>query len=113
MLTLDQLGRRTGRYSCPDVEGDLEARLHLYREKPAQEYLDEQGRHYIIEYLKTCPIDTKLLPQLAEFAANTRRLSAFYGAIMVINKWTGSDIDPYDQGSFRNWWAAHKANYEK
>jgi hypothetical protein len=110
--TTAELERLTRRSSCSEFEGDFETRLRSYREHKASEEGDYLGL-YDIEYMKTCPISITLLPQLAEYATTTRRLSVLYGAILVVNQWTGSSLDPYDQASVKDWWAAHKGEYEK
>jgi len=109
---LPKLEKQLGRHSCPDVEGDFEARLRSYHVSPNSEEYDDHGL-WETEYLKTCPVEIKLLPQVAEFVASTHRLNTRYGAITVVNAWTGSNLDPFDAVSFKNWWVAHKADYEK
>jgi len=102
---LDRLMKQT---SCADDTRIVESGLsHWDRNN------QENGEGIMeLEILNSCPIDMKLLPQIADYATNTEILRARYWAVRIINKWANANVDPFDTTAIQNWWKTHKAQYQ-
>jgi hypothetical protein len=111
--TRDSLIKNMGRSDCADVRRDFTARLNteISWSNIAHELQQQSSPDYgmwELQYLRTCPSDTQLLKKVAAVMADTHLLERRYGATMVINKWTGSNIDPFNSKAIQEWWVQHK-----
>ena len=115
--TRDSLIKNMGRVDCADVGKDFTARLNTeFSWSNMSHELQQQSSPdygmWELQYLRTCPSDTQLLKKVAAVMANTHFLERRYGAAMVVNKWTGSNLDPFETNAIQEWWTQHKGTLE-
>ncbi len=108
----DNLARRAKEESCASAARDVEADFPNWDPSDPQFGFGRSERDQLA-FLAACPIDAKLLPQVAEYAAKTRILGTRYWAVRIINKWAGLTLDPFDTRSIQGWWDKHKAEYQR
>jgi hypothetical protein len=115
--TRDSLIKNMGRSDCADVRRDFTARLNTEfswsdMSRELQQQSSPDYGMWELQYLRTCPSDTQLLMKVAAVMANTHFLERRYRAAMVVNKWTGSNLDPFDSSVIQEWWKQHKGTLE-
>ena len=111
---LPALEKNMGRNSCSDVIADFLKRLKSDSWTPERELAQSQSPDYgmwELQYLKTCepPADPLLLKQVSALMVHTHLLERRYGATMIVNRWTGSNLDPFDTKEIQGWWVQHKS----
>ena len=110
----DSLVKNLGRNTCSSVDADFTARLNTdYSWSNAEHELSQTSTPdygmWELEYVRTCESNIQLLKQISKVMAQTHFLDRRYGATMVVNKWTGSNLDPFDTKAIQNWWEQNKS----
>jgi hypothetical protein len=105
-----ELIRKMGRNSCSDVAKDFDLRLNEWNTRPEIQVHDDYGM-WEMEFLRTCPSDPKLLRRIGAFMTQTHSLYQRYGDVMVVNKWAGASLDPFDNQSIQDWWKKNETRY--
>jgi hypothetical protein len=97
--------------SCDEVERDFSLRLDQEWKMELelkQTSIPDYGL-WELEFVKTCPSNAAILKKISVVMAQTRLLDRRYGATMLVNKWTGSTLDPFNTKAIHEWWDHNKA----
>lgn len=103
------LARQMGR-GCDGVKQDLAIRLKSFRGQPEQERVDGYGLLELQFLEGSCVVSGELLSQIADYGVATRSLSSRYAAVKIVNKASGTSLDPYQSKPLEVWIESHNAN---
>jgi hypothetical protein len=110
----DSLVKKMGRSTCSEVEKDFTIRIgtEWNESKYSMEVRGEDDYGMLeLQFLKNCDSDSDIARKLAPFIAQSHYLERRYGAVILFNKWTGSQLDPFDSNNIRKWWNSNKGSY--
>jgi hypothetical protein len=108
-LSPSDLSREMGR-DCAGVQKDLAIRLNGYRKQSEQERVDGYGV-LELQYLETnCVVNGEPQFQIAEYGVATRLLGSRYAAVNIVNKASGTSLDPYESRPLEEWLKSRKEN---
>lgn len=95
--------------SCADAETGTKAVSNQFLAEQ-----DEQANgsaSLALLYLQQCPADLDLVPVIADYAVHTRHLSSRYGAVVIVNGWLHTQIDPFEADSIKEWWTNNRTRF--
>ena len=106
-LSSPDLAKEMGR-GCTEVQKDLAIRLNGFSKQPEQERVDGYGLLELQYLMANCTVNMDDLSQIAGSAIATRSLSSRYAAVKIVNKASGTSLDPYQTGPIEDWVRSHK-----
>jgi hypothetical protein len=108
----ETLAKNVIQRNCSDVEKDFSIRLNSSEWSAKTELIQSSIPNYgmwELEFVKTCESNAQLLKQISTVMVQTHLMDRRYGATTVVNKWTGSNLDPFDTKAIQDWWEHNKS----
>jgi hypothetical protein len=106
-LSPPDLAGQMGR-DCAGVQQDLGLRLAGFAKQPEQERVDGYGLLELQYLQQNCTVTGELVTRIAEYGAVTRSLSSRYAAVKIVNRSSGTSLDPYESEPLREWVKNHQ-----
>jgi hypothetical protein len=103
------LAKAMGR-DCDGVQKDVAIRLDGFSKQLEKERTDTYGQLELQYLAANCTVNGVTLRQIASYGVSTRSLISRYAAAKIVNKSSGSSLDPYQSKPLEDWLTNHKSN---